>query len=643
MKHFARLLQTAGIILSVSLSGSCSKDNGPAPVTEPQQVNGAVQKGPFITGTSITVRPLDERLETTGKSYETQITDDLGNFMLPEKISAPYAELTAHGYYFNEVDNSLSHSQITLRSITRVSDGGNNINLLTTLEAGRLRKLVVEERKPFEEARKTAQREVLASFGITLSDAPLSDRMDISAAGEANAALLAVSAVMQGSHSEAELSELIAKIANDIRDNGRITQPELQASIRTSSMQIDPDQVRKNLVGRYSSLGMDDVPVSDFYDYVDSDGDGQINGMKPYVLLTDRLIEIDCDAKSIAVGVRSNREWEVVIAAELPWIRRNAETAPDRLVLDADPNPGMPRSAKIIVKDKASAAADTLIVKQFGNAIALRIDLNAAWSASSKTIAPSLKDLVNNVVLIGFDSQGKMLFNRPIASVTDENLAFTIIPPTDASTENNIKTTLYVVANDFDTYKQFQGTEAEFKAIRTTQDLNRLATPVPLTGTVKTTLQYGQVNVIDVRLQQATARVVFHIQLDPDNLPADSEILGFAAEGIGSQSGLLFPPSQAADTTYRNDLQMDATEDNTYSFYAYGYSTLDKIRITVGWNGIPAYYVSKFKTLILQPGKLYSFNVKITKSAVDTANGIRPGNSGRDSNESVEVLPGREP
>lgn len=228
MNHLYPLLKLTSVILLGSLFGSCTKTPNPGPpVTTPQQVSGAVQKGPFVIGTSVTIHPLDAQLNPTGESYETQILDDKGNFVLASKISTPYAELIAHGYYFNEVEGRLSESEITLRSITKLCDDGNNINLLTTLKAERLKQLVTKEHKNFDEAQKRAQSEVLAGFGITLKDAPISDQMDISRFGQANAALLAVSSIMQYSRSEAELSELIAKTANDIRENGRITQTDL--------------------------------------------------------------------------------------------------------------------------------------------------------------------------------------------------------------------------------------------------------------------------------------------------------------------------------------------------------------------------------------------------------------------------------
>lgn len=423
MKRLVPLLKIISVIAVAVFADSCKK-NPPGPSFEPQQVSGTVQKGPFITGTSVTIHPLDAQLAPTGESYETQIFDDLGNFMFPVKISAPYAELIAQGYYFNEVLGRLSNSPITLRSIIKLSDGDHNINLLTTLEAGRLLHLVTQEHKSFEEARKTAQAEVLASFGITLNDELPSDRMNISKAGQANAILLAVSAIMQDTRTEAELTELTAKIANDIRDHGQISQPELQEAVRESGMRINPDQVRQNLIDRYSALGLTTAAVPDFYDYVDSDGDGTLNGAKPYLILSDIYAQLGADQEQVVVGIRSNQDWETVIPADArAWIRQDAQSTAGRLILSVTPNLGKVRTARIVVRHKTGIMAETLTVVQAGTHITLNIELTTSLHG-----IPLLAEEVADLVLIGFNSQGDLLFNEPIDRVTEMNFTISVKP-----------------------------------------------------------------------------------------------------------------------------------------------------------------------------------------------------------------------
>ncbi|AWB00945.1 hypothetical protein CU052_17350 [Vibrio harveyi] len=69
------------------------------------QFGGAVQKGPLQPGSVVTINELNQDLQPTGRSYTTQIENYEGNYSVKERFSTPYAELVAHGYYFNELTN----------------------------------------------------------------------------------------------------------------------------------------------------------------------------------------------------------------------------------------------------------------------------------------------------------------------------------------------------------------------------------------------------------------------------------------------------------------------------------------------------------------------------------------------------------
>ena len=98
-------------------------------------INGSVQKGQFIQGSVVTIQELNERLQPTGKSYQTQILDDMGSFELTSDIDSRYVEIIAEGFYFNEVTGNLSDAPLTLRSLSDLAmEGKSNVNLLTSLE-----------------------------------------------------------------------------------------------------------------------------------------------------------------------------------------------------------------------------------------------------------------------------------------------------------------------------------------------------------------------------------------------------------------------------------------------------------------------------------------------------------------------------
>ena len=93
--------------------------------------------------------------------------------------------------------------------------GATNVNLLTDLEADRVRGLVAGGTE-FSSAKAQAEREIRAVFGISASESATAEQLDISQASEDDAALLAISAIMQNTRSPAELTELLATMAADL-------------------------------------------------------------------------------------------------------------------------------------------------------------------------------------------------------------------------------------------------------------------------------------------------------------------------------------------------------------------------------------------------------------------------------------------
>jgi len=78
---------------------------------------------------------LNSDLSETGKSYQTQTTDNNGTFELSASLSSNFVRLRSDGYYFNEVTGQLSSSQLTLYYLTNItSDKDVNINIPTNLE-----------------------------------------------------------------------------------------------------------------------------------------------------------------------------------------------------------------------------------------------------------------------------------------------------------------------------------------------------------------------------------------------------------------------------------------------------------------------------------------------------------------------------
>lgn len=255
------------IILFVFISCDNKLDDG---LPDPHNVNGLVQKGPYINGTDITIAELNNDLSSTGKIFSTQIVDNKGTFESGNiALESPFVELKANGFYFNEVTNANSIAQLTLYALSDISETSNiNINVLSYLEKGRIQFLVTNG-MDFTEAKQKAQSEILSIFEINQEGISDSERLDISKAGDANAALLAVSVILQGYLPVSELAELLANISTDIREDGILNSEELGTILINNARTIKLNEIRQNLESRYQVLGQS-VSIPAFEQHIDN-------------------------------------------------------------------------------------------------------------------------------------------------------------------------------------------------------------------------------------------------------------------------------------------------------------------------------------------------------------------------------------
>lgn len=223
-----------------------------------QPIQGYIQKGPFISGSTITIQELDDRLQPSGNSYQVTTASDFGDYRLTQDISSNYVEVIAQGYYFDEVAGALSSGPLTLRAIADVSENKVvNVNVLTTLIAPRLRHIVIADGIALADAKKIAEQEVLHVFQITGQVATNFENMNISQAGADNGVLLAVSVLLQGQQSVAELSELLSKLSLAIRTDGTVaTDGPLLQTIRDNAASLKTKQITDHLEQRFSDLGV---------------------------------------------------------------------------------------------------------------------------------------------------------------------------------------------------------------------------------------------------------------------------------------------------------------------------------------------------------------------------------------------------
>jgi hypothetical protein len=255
------------LLILISLLG-CSKEQDPSSTFTKEKLTGYLQKGPFVNGSSLTVFELDERYAQTGKSFNTQILDNTGAFELSNiSTISNFVKIRADGFYFNEVANSNSQAPLTLYALSNLALSNTvNVNLLTSLEVPRAEYLL-SSGSDFTSAKKQAQHEVLKIFSITRPGIIESELLDISQNGDDNAILLAISVILQGYRTEAELSQLLGDINTDIRTDGILNSQATGSLLINDIKLINLAVIRNNLSIKYQSMGIT-ATIPDFEKYV---------------------------------------------------------------------------------------------------------------------------------------------------------------------------------------------------------------------------------------------------------------------------------------------------------------------------------------------------------------------------------------
>lgn len=267
-------------LLILILIAGCSKgkeDPANPSVAAWINITGKAQKGPFITGTTITLNELNDNLGQTGRSFTTTILSDDGGFALNNiESSASMVLLTANGYFFHEIYGELSFAPLTLQALATVKQGTTiNVNLMTHLIKERIMALTASGIN-FPEARSQAQQELLSFFGISLPFGTDNfEHADISRNDEVSAALLAISVALQRSGAPmsqkpsltAELTQLLAFFGNDFKDDGIISNTSIGDTILHNIKMADLAKVRQNLQQRYTDLGIS-ASIPGFEKYV---------------------------------------------------------------------------------------------------------------------------------------------------------------------------------------------------------------------------------------------------------------------------------------------------------------------------------------------------------------------------------------
>lgn len=252
-------------------------------------LQGAVNKGPFVLGSSLDISPLDAEGNPTGEVFQTSTISDLGEFAISFETTG-LVRIEGDGFYYNEVTGELSDAPITLRALYEVTAAGEQdafVNLVTHLSHERILKLIGDGMTP---ADATAQAETELRTGLAVGPADLDivqQGVDLNINGGddlGNAYLLAVSSVLAQAAIEragpdgsvdAALQELVNGISVDLQADGELSTATIDA-LSDAESALDPERVMELLGQRLSDLGSAET-VPDVNRVLDTDDDTVVN------------------------------------------------------------------------------------------------------------------------------------------------------------------------------------------------------------------------------------------------------------------------------------------------------------------------------------------------------------------------------
>ena len=251
---------------------SCSKEKTGGTFS----FSGKMQKGPFVTGTTIAVNELNGNLAQTGKSFVTSITSDDGSFSLGNvEMESNLALLTGTGFYMNEVLGRLSTAQITLQTLADLKDDETvNINVLTHITKARIETLV-KQGMNFHDAKRQAEGEFQDFLGVTQHFSQGFEQMNIVSEGDFNAMLLAFSVILQRPSNNmdviptlpAELTWLMTSLSTDFASDGAVNNEALVDTLLYNISLQNQVSIRRQIENYYAGLGQD-VEIPDFESYI---------------------------------------------------------------------------------------------------------------------------------------------------------------------------------------------------------------------------------------------------------------------------------------------------------------------------------------------------------------------------------------
>jgi hypothetical protein len=135
-------------------------------------IHGFAQKTPFVDSSVVQLTALDEvTLEPVGASFTGMVDGGFSRYSVKvDSLESRFVQISVTGDVLGY--NSLPSEKVcTLYAIADLDSRDSvNVNLLTHLEFERVRKLVRDDKLPFAEAKKQAEKELFEIFHVPMKD-----------------------------------------------------------------------------------------------------------------------------------------------------------------------------------------------------------------------------------------------------------------------------------------------------------------------------------------------------------------------------------------------------------------------------------------------------------------------------------------
>lgn len=237
-------------------------------------VNGRAEKGPFKSGTTVTMQPLDLTLNALGSAQTSMTFDDCGSYAFRNTLfKYPYVSVSATGLFFNEYDDYKTRdTQLTLQCYADLQRGSKvNLNVVTHLISERVTNLVIGG-VDFNAALTQAQGELLSAFGLQRLNDKDFTQVSITDGDDYAAALLAISMPLLYDRKGPDLISWMTRLRYDFADDGKFTEQN-KAQYNKDRNYIDFSYNVEKLIKKYQEYGMT-ISVKDLCYFYDWDEDG---------------------------------------------------------------------------------------------------------------------------------------------------------------------------------------------------------------------------------------------------------------------------------------------------------------------------------------------------------------------------------